>query len=214
MIKSIWFALIFVTTLIFVVGISVIILATKPFVTLQYLMLPNRTDQISLAQESLSVLTSFNDSATAEKLFASIKQTNQLPLYAPLEVDHLVDVKKRFDVLRYATAISFILLLCHFFAFKPTVFARLTYAASLLGLLVVIATGALLTFTWNWLFVTFHELLFPAGNWSFSPDSGLIQLFPEVFWFRFGAVWIGMILLLLLASTLMSKRILNRTSFN
>lgn len=214
MIKSIWFASIFVTTLIFVVGISVIILATKPFVTLQYHMLPSSPNQVSLAQESLSVLTSFGNEVEVKELFASIMQTNQLPLYAPLEVDHLVDVKKRFDVLRYATAISFMVLLFGPFAFKPGVFTRLIYKTSLLGLLMVIATGALLTFSWNWLFVTFHELLFPAGNWSFSPDSGLIQLFPEIFWFRFGAAWIGMILLLLLASTLMSKRILNRTSFN
>jgi uncharacterized membrane protein len=214
MIKVLQFTSYFFATLIFVVGLSVLVLATKPFVSVQYLILPNSPDQKALAQESLNILTSFKDSERVAELFTSLKHPNQSPLYTSLEVDHLVDVKMRFDALRYATIISFILLLIQSFAFKRRVFTQLTYYASLLGLVVIVAIGGLLALSWNWLFVTFHEVLFPAGNWSFSPDSGLIQLFPEIFWFRFGLTWVGMILLLLLTSTLISKRILNRTSSN
>lgn len=33
-------------------------------------------------------------------------------------------------------------------------------------------------------FTAFHALFFPAGTWQFGPDSNLIRLFPEPFWFE------------------------------
>jgi integral membrane protein (TIGR01906 family) len=32
-------------------------------------------------------------------------------------------------------------------------------------------------------FLAFHELFFPQGNFLFGPDSNLLRLFPEGFWF-------------------------------
>ena len=33
-------------------------------------------------------------------------------------------------------------------------------------------------------FTAFHLLFFPGGNWQFDPDSNLLRLFPEPFWFE------------------------------
>jgi integral membrane protein (TIGR01906 family) len=33
-------------------------------------------------------------------------------------------------------------------------------------------------------FAAFHALFFRAGTWQFGPDSNLIRLFPESFWFE------------------------------
>jgi uncharacterized membrane protein len=33
-------------------------------------------------------------------------------------------------------------------------------------------------------FAAFHALFFRAGTWQFGPDSNLIRLFPEAFWFE------------------------------
>ena len=215
MIKFWQFLSVCLSLMIFVVTVPVIFLATKPFVSLHYSLLPNNVDQKSAAQESLAILTSFQKSTQSQSRFASIKQSGQiLPLYTPLEVDHLVDVKKRFDVVRLAAVVSFILLVSQAYIFKPVEFVRQLYKSSVLGLFIVMISGVLLLTSWNWLFVTFHEVLFPAGNWSFSETSGLIQLFPEIFWFRFGLAWIGTILLILVALTLISKRIIKRSSPN
>lgn len=34
----------------------------------------------------------------------------------------------------------------------------------------------------DWLFIKFHRVFFPQGNWLFNPDSSLITLFPQSFW--------------------------------
>lgn len=209
------FFLIFIPFFIFMVAVPVIFLATNPFVSLQYALLPNSIDHKSMAQESLAILTSFLKSSEARSRFASIKQSDQiLPLYTPLEVDHLIDVKTRFDVVRLAAFVSLVVLAFQACIFKPVEFVRRLYKSSVLGLFLVMISGVLLLTSWNWFFVTFHEVLFPAGNWRFSETSGLIQLFPEVFWFRFGLAWIGTILLIIVALTLISKRIIKRSSPN
>ena len=33
-------------------------------------------------------------------------------------------------------------------------------------------------------FASFHAIFFQAGTWEFGPDSNLIRLFPEAFWFE------------------------------
>lgn len=215
MIKLSQFVSVFVPSMIFVVTVPIIFLATKPFVSLQYSLLPNNVDQRSAAQVSLAILTSFQKSTQAQNHFASIKQSGQiLPLYTPLEVNHLVDVKTRFDVVRLAAFVSLVVLAFQACIFKPVEFIRQLYKSSVLGLFIVMISGVLSITSWNWFFVTFHELIFPAGNWRFSETSGLIQLFPEVFWFRFGLAWIGTILLIIVALTLISKRIIKRSSPN
>jgi integral membrane protein (TIGR01906 family) len=49
-------------------------------------------------------------------------------------------------------------------------------AALLLGVFFAVAFEAA--------FAAFHAVFFKAGTWQFGPDSNLIRLFPEPFWFE------------------------------
>ena len=36
--------------------------------------------------------------------------------------------------------------------------------------------------SFDWFFITFHEIFFPQGNWQFPPGDHMITLFPDGFW--------------------------------
>jgi integral membrane protein (TIGR01906 family) len=56
-------------------------------------------------------------------------------------------------------------------------------AAAVVGL-VALALGAFFAVDFDVAFAAFHALFFQAGTWEFGPDSNLIRLFPEAFWFE------------------------------
>jgi integral membrane protein (TIGR01906 family) len=59
------------------------------------------------------------------------------------------------------------------------------------GLATVIALASIALFifvAWNTFFEQFHQLLFPAGTWTFAYTDSLIRLFPEQFWFDIGVI--------------------------
>ena len=47
-----------------------------------------------------------------------------------------------------------------------------------------IVVGGIFAFAFDQAFLAFHELFFPQGNFLFGPDSNLLRLFPEGFWFE------------------------------
>lgn len=47
-----------------------------------------------------------------------------------------------------------------------------------------IVLGAVFALSFDAAFAAFHALFFKAGTWQFGPDSNLIRLFPEPFWFE------------------------------
>lgn len=46
-----------------------------------------------------------------------------------------------------------------------------------------VALGLFFALAFDTAFTAFHALFFPQGNWQFSADSNLIQLFPQALWF-------------------------------
>jgi uncharacterized membrane protein len=48
------------------------------------------------------------------------------------------------------------------------------------GFVAVIGVAAAVAF--DPLFLLFHEVFFPQGNFLFAPDSNLIRLYPEWYW--------------------------------
>jgi integral membrane protein (TIGR01906 family) len=56
-------------------------------------------------------------------------------------------------------------------------------AAAVVGL-VALALGVFFAVDFDVAFASFHALFFQAGTWEFGPDSNLIRLFPEAFWFE------------------------------
>ena len=59
-------------------------------------------------------------------------------------------------------------------------------------------------------FLLFHRLFFPQGNFLFAPDSNLLRLFPEGFWFESALVAGLLIVVCALAVTLVGWRLLRR----
>ena len=59
---------------------------------------------------------------------------------------------------------------------------RLVRAGALIaaGIVALIAVAAAVAF--DPLFLLFHEVFFPQGNFLFAPDSNLIRLYPEWYW--------------------------------
>jgi integral membrane protein (TIGR01906 family) len=122
------------------------------------------------------------------------------PLYTPLELQHMEDVKV---VTRTAFNLLVILLvgigIAAVFAIRPqpnTARAKAFWQGGFngglltLGLIVTIVLGAI--FAWDYFFTTFHQLFFTEGTWIFLYSDTLIRLFPERLWFD-AALLIGLL---------------------
>jgi uncharacterized membrane protein len=59
---------------------------------------------------------------------------------------------------------------------------RLIRAGSLVAAAVVAVIGVAAAVAFDPLFLLFHELFFPQGNFLFAPDSNLLRLYPEWYW--------------------------------
>lgn len=115
------------------------------------------------------------------------------PLYTQAELNHLIDVKNLTDTIwRLTWVAGAVLALSLAGLFFRSETRPLAYRAGMQGglMTVMVLSGVIgiIVFGWPWFFTRFHELLFPPGTWTFAGDTGLIRLFPEQFWFDFGAI--------------------------
>jgi integral membrane protein (TIGR01906 family) len=142
----------------------------------------SRADRLRWARLSLEYL--LNDAGV--EFVGDLRFADGSPVFNGRELEHFVDVK---NVLRVALGLWYaalaLLLGCG-------VWARLRgwWPAYLLGLqrggwLTVLLLGTLLLLillAFNVFFIAFHEVLFPAGTWTFEFSDTFIRLFPERFW--------------------------------
>ncbi len=116
------------------------------------------------------------------------------PFYNEEEIGHMLDVKNVADtfnsvfrVLGIFSAASLIYLLARTEtrndAYGALMYGGLFTAAILLVMITLILVS------WEFVFVQFHEVLFPPGTWTFSYSDSLIRLFPEQFWIDYGIFW-------------------------
>ena len=61
----------------------------------------------------------------------------------------------------------------------------------LISALLLAAAIVFVLLSWRTFFVTFHNIFFPPGTWTFGYESGLIRLFPDQFWFDAGLLLVG-----------------------
>ena len=59
---------------------------------------------------------------------------------------------------------------------------RLIRAGALVSVAIVGAIALAAAVAFDSLFLLFHEVFFPQGNFLFTPDSNLIRLYPEWYW--------------------------------
>jgi integral membrane protein (TIGR01906 family) len=117
-------------------------------------------------------------------------------LYNQEEIGHMIDVKNvadNFMRLMYVLGVLVVGGLVFLLARPQT--RREGYRALFQGgrltAVILLVMGLLVAVAWNFVFVQFHEILFPPGTWTFSFEDSLIRLFPEQFWFDFGLLWTG-----------------------
>ena len=104
------------------------------------------------------------------------------PLLSASERSHLVDVGVLFRILMIAGAISLAVLTALFIRKRRWFYQALHDGALLLGMGAALVGGAF-ALAFDATFTFAHELLFPAGNWTFNPATDrLVQLYPMNFW--------------------------------
>lgn len=167
--------------------------------TLAYLRRPEPADEVIYILEDLR-----------------LPQTNQ-PLYNQEEIGHMLDVKTLADafkrlmwVLAIVAVGGLIFLLIQPEARQVGYRTMMRGGVLTAGILVVV--GMLIGVAWNFVFVQFHELLFPPGTWTFAYTDSLIRLFPEKFWFDFGVIWVGGILVQGIILTIAGYLLLRQSS--
>lgn len=104
------------------------------------------------------------------------------PLLSASERSHLVDVGVLFRILMIAGAISLAVLTTLLIRKRRWFYQALHDGALLLGMGAALVGGAF-ALAFDATFTFAHELLFPAGNWTFNPATDrLVQLYPMNFW--------------------------------
>jgi integral membrane protein (TIGR01906 family) len=117
---------------------------------------------------------------------ADLKLANGSPLFNADEVGHMVDVKNLVQVvLRGWLICAALFIIIGIWAWRSYWFVDFRYAVGrggwlTVGLLVAILLLVLTSF--DSLFIEFHRIFFPGGNWSFPTTDTLIRLFPLRFW--------------------------------
>ncbi|MDO8511074.1 MAG: DUF1461 domain-containing protein [Nanoarchaeota archaeon] len=116
-----------------------------------------------------------------EKVFDFLEEQQELPPeYTESEISHLEDVKK---VMKYADYVFFVLLLTvtviiSYHRKNTDLVVRLLKYGGKITVVVIAIFGILSVFFFDPVFTLFHSLFFPQGNWTFAPDSVIIQTFP------------------------------------
>lgn len=122
------------------------------------------------------------------------------PLYNEREIGHMIDVKVVADAFRTVLWILLFIVLGGLILLLGWPESRPEGAKALrhggvLTVIVVIAVMLFMGLAWGLAFTVFHNLFFASGTWTFAYSDSLIRLFPEQFWFDFGMLWTGLILL-------------------
>lgn len=123
------------------------------------------------------------------------------PLYNEREIKHMLDVKIVADsIVRPLSWIGMAvvgvgLLLLMAGAETRRMAYEAVYRGGALTIGVLVSLGVFLVVGWNVFFVAFHNLFFESGTWTFRMSDSLIRLFPEKFWFDYGVLVVGSILI-------------------
>ena len=130
------------------------------------------------------------------------------PVLNEREQSHMRDVRAAFVGFTAITFVSAVFLLIARFATRgSTPFWRRVRRGGRIVALVVVLLGLFAIVAFNTAFEVFHELLFPAGSYSFDPATDrLVQLFPLQFWYDTAAALAVTVVILGLAVAWLAER--------
>lgn len=117
------------------------------------------------------------------------------------EYSHMADVRRVFDVAKFfvpAALVIIVVRLQRARARSSRDMWCLVRDGSLLALAFLVAAGLFGLVAFDQLFLAFHYVFFPQGNFLFPPSSNLIRLYPEWYWegvsSRVGLSFVGLAL--------------------
>jgi hypothetical protein len=104
-------------------------------------------------------------------------------LFTTDEMAHMADVRGVFRGAEIAAVLAFVIAAYRVARARRRGGAlRLIRAGSLTSVAIVAAIGLAAAVAFDPLFLLFHEVFFPQGNFLFAPDSNLLRLYPEWYW--------------------------------
>jgi integral membrane protein (TIGR01906 family) len=126
------------------------------------------------------------------------------PPFTEDEVGHMADVRRVIDGAKLAVIAGTVVILVRLHRARARgsrELWRLVQRGAIAGAAAVIAIGLIAIFAFEPLFLAFHYVFFPQGNFLFDPAaSNLIRLYPDWYWegmtLRIGASFIALALVL------------------
>jgi integral membrane protein (TIGR01906 family) len=153
-----------------------------------------QAERLDLSLVSIHYLQRPEPPATAiEMLKAQRLPGTDSPLFDQYEISHMMDVKRLTDVLWKVHLVSGLVVVAGLVLLlarretRTTGYTALLYGGGLTTLLLVGLVSFVLL-SWRQFFITFHDVFFPPGTWTFDWSSSLIRLFPDKFWFDAGTI--------------------------
>ncbi len=157
-------------------------------------------ERLQYAEATLDYLRRPDSSSETIYLLEDLRLPgSELSLYNEREIGHMVDVKDVADSfvtvfwVLFSIVVGGLIVLFARPATRPQG-ALALWHGGLLTVIVVIAVMVFIGAAWGVAFTLFHNIFFNAGTWTFNYSDSLIRLFPEQFWFDFGLLWTGTIL--------------------
>jgi integral membrane protein (TIGR01906 family) len=107
-----------------------------------------------------------------------------LPVFSQDEYGHMADVRAVFHGAEVAAVLAFFVAGFRIMRARSQGYAlRLVRAGSLIAAGIVTVIGVAAAVAFEPLFLLFHDVFFPQGNFLFDPaSSNLIRLYPEWYW--------------------------------
>ena len=126
------------------------------------------------------------------------------------EISHMVDVRRVFDVAKLFVPAGLFIIIVRLQRARlrgSRAMWRLVRDGSLVSFAVVAAIGVAAALAFEQMFLAFHAIFFPQGNFLFDPaTSNLIRLYPDWYWegvtLRVGASFLGTALVLALVGAI------------
>lgn len=102
------------------------------------------------------------------------------------EYAHMADVRRVFEAAKFLIPVSLLVILIRLQrarARSPRAMWELVRDGSLIASACVVLIGIVATFAFEPLFLAFHYVFFPQGNFLFDPaTSNLVRLYPDWYW--------------------------------
>jgi len=130
------------------------------------------------------------------------------------EQAHMADVRRvfvGFEIAATVAACGVVLLVARAARRSRPAATILVRDAAIVAGAAVAAIAVVAAIAFDPLFLLFHEVFFPQGNFLFGPDSNLIALYPDPYWYgvtlRVGLTFVGVMVGIALAATATLRRV-------